>query len=374
MINRIIEKDIIKWLSKNKIVIIYGARQVGKTTLMRKIASELPEDFLWLDCDEPDIRAILTSKSSTYLKSIINKKKYIFIDEAQRVKDIGLSLKIMFDNVKDIHICASGSSSFELANYISEPLTGRKIEIVLYPFSFAEMVLNSNLIEERRLIEKRLVYGYFPNVINECGNEIEILKELTDSYLYKDLFVYEKIRKPAILEKLLQALAFQISGEVNFNELGRLVGIDNQTIENYINLLEKAFVIFRLSSFSKNLRTELKKSKKIYFIDNGIRNALIRSFSPIDIRDDVGKLWENFIITEIKKKNHNRRNLVNSFFWRTVDQKEIDYIEEENLKLRAFQINWSPTAKAKIPAAFRKTYMDTEINYINNENFWEYLI
>ncbi|MCX7737656.1 MAG: ATP-binding protein [Candidatus Kapabacteria bacterium] len=374
MIERTIEKVIKNWLGKNKIIIIYGARQVGKTTLMKKIASYLQQDYLWLDCDEPDVRTILTNKSSTFLKSLIANKKYLFIDEAQRVKDIGITLKIIFDNIKNVQIVASGSSSFELANEISEPLTGRKIEFVLYPFSFGELVGYTNLLEEKRILEKRIIYGYYPDVVIQKGNEIEILRELTTSYLYKDLFEYEKIRKPALLEKLLQALALQISSEVNNNELSRLIGIDKQTIEKYLDLLEKSFVIYRLNSFSRNLRNELKKSKKIYFIDNGVRNALIKSFNPIDLRDDIGKLWENFFISEMKKKNGNERKWVNSFFWRTIDKQEIDYIEEFNSILKAYQIKWNPEAKIKIPPSFAKTYKDTEFIYINSENFWEYLI
>jgi predicted AAA+ superfamily ATPase len=305
---------------------------------------------------------------------MIGNRRFVFIDEAQRVSDIGIALKLIHDNLPDVHVIATGSSSFDLANKISEPLTGRKIEFILYPFSFSELTNHSSLIEEKRLIEKRIVYGYYPDVVNNPGSETEILKEITSGYLYKDLFEFEKIRKPSILEKLLQTLAFQAGNVVNYNEISRFLGIDHQTVEKYIDLLEKSFVIYRLGSFSRYLRNEMKKSRKIFFIDNGVRNAIIRSFNPVELRNDTGNLWENYIVTELKKKNEYNRRWVNSWFWRTTEKNEIDYLEESDNKLNAYEIKWSQQARFRYPAAFCKAYPESNRIIIIRDNFWDYLI
>ena len=374
MIERLVEKQIISHLDKNKIIILYGARQVGKTTLLKQIAAGLNDNFMWLNGDESDTRISLVNRSLAYLKSIIGKNKYVFIDEAQRIPDIGLILKLIHDNIQDVKLIVSGSSSLDLANKINEPLTGRKTVFQLFPFSFSELVNQNGLLDETRVLERRLIFGTYPDVLNNPGDEIENLKELSTSYLYKDLFEYEKIRKPVFLEKLLQALAFQVGSEVNVNEISRTIGLDYQTVEKYIDLLEKAFVIFRLSSFSRNLRNEIKKSKKIYFIDNGIRNAVIRSFNSIELREDIGKLWENYIVSEFRKMNELNRKWVNTWFWRTVEKQEIDYLEEYNEEINAYELKWNPSAKFKKPHEFLETYKNSHFHVINRENFYEQLV
>ena len=258
------------------------------------------------------------------MKYIFGNKKYVVIDEAQQIKDIGSKLKLITDELPEIQLIATGSSSFDLANRVNEPLTGRKWEYKMYPVSFAEMVMHHGLLEEKRLIPHRLVYGYYPDVVNNPGDEKEILKQLSDSYLYKDILMWEHIKKPDKLLKLLQAIAFQIGNQVSYSELGQICGIDSKTVEKYIVLLEQCFVIFRLGSFSRNLRNELKSSRKIYFYDNGIRNAIIADFSLAENRHDIGALWENYIISERHKKIEYDLLWRHSWFWRTSDQKEID--------------------------------------------------
>jgi len=373
-IKRLQKNTITAKLFKNKAIILIGPRQTGKTTLLKKLIQNKEKQSLWLNCDEPDVRKLLEDSTSTQLKTIFQNKKIIVIDEAQRVKNIGITIKLVIDNYKDIQIILTGSSALELSNSINEPLTGRKFEYFLYPISFAEMVNHTSFIEERRLLEHRLIYGYYPEIITEIGNEKEILALLSDSYLYKDIFTYEQIKKPAILEKLLQALALQVGNEVKYQELSRLLSVDFSTIERYIDLLEKACIIFKLTSLSRNVRNEIKKGRKIYFYDNGIRNSIIRNYSNIELRQDIGALWENFLISERMKTNHYNGRKVNSFFWRTHTQQEIDYIEEHDGKLFAYEFKWNKKKKAKIPKSFTIAYDNVEFNVINSDNFHEFVM
>ena len=300
MIQRIIQKSIQNDLFKGKAIVITGPRQVGKTTLLEALRTENNLDALWLNCDEPDIRLSLENVSSTQLKAMIGKHQLVFIDEAQRVKNIGLTLKLLVDQFKEVQIVATGSSALELANEINEPLTGRKREYHLYPFSTAEMIGSCSELEEKRLLEQRLIYGFYPDIVNDSGNAQRSLMSLSNDYLYKDLLALESIRKPALLEKILLALAFQIGSEVSFSEIAQSVGADIKTVEHYVSLLEKCFIVFQVGSFSRNLRNEIKKGKKIYFHDNGIRNAIIKNFNTIQLRQDIGALWENFLMSERK--------------------------------------------------------------------------
>ncbi|MBU3942958.1 ATP-binding protein, partial [Patescibacteria group bacterium] len=288
LIKRTIQKNIEKNLFKGKIIIIYGSRQVGKTTLVKEILKKYPKNSEYFNCDEPDIRQALTDKTSTEIKSFLGNKKIIVLDEAQRVKNIGLSLKLIIDNFSDIQIIATGSSSFDLSNKIKEPLTGRKIEFYLYPISVKELKSVYSALEINRLMEERMIFGMYPDIILNREDKEQRLKELSFSYLYKDALAYQNIKNPEVLEKLLQALALQISNEVSYNELAETVGVDKNTIANHIQILEKAFVIFRLRPFSRNLRNELKKMRKIYFYDTGVRNALINNFNPVNLRQDKG--------------------------------------------------------------------------------------
>ncbi len=372
MVERVIKEMVCSKIGSGKAIILMGARQTGKTTLLKEMFAG-DNSPLWLNGDESDVRDVFESITSTRLKAIIGSKRVVVIDEAQRIEDIGLKLKLITDNIPDVQLIATGSSSFDLANKVNEPLTGRKWEYKIYPISFAEMVAHHGLIEEKRLLSHRLIYGYYPDVVMSQGSEKEILKQLSDSYLYKDILMWEQIKKPDKLLKLLQALAFQVGSQVSYNELAQLCGLDSKTVERYIVLLEQTFVIFRLGSFSRNLRNELKNSKKIYFYDNGIRNALIANFAQAENRNDMGALWENFLISERMKNNHYQGRWCNSWFWRTTKQQEIDYIEEEDGAVSAFEFKWNVNAKAKIPASFRESY-DSSFTVVHPNNVEEFLL
>lgn len=374
MIKREIEKEIRQYLLKQKAIIIYGARQVGKTTLVQSLVKEYTQSTLFLNGDDADIRALFANAAASKLKPIIGNHKIIVIDEAQRIPETGLVLKIIHDNFKDIQLIATGSSAFELANKINEPLTGRKFEFTLYPFSFGELVNHHGFLTEKRLLEHRLVYGYYPDIALSNGLEQRLLKELASSYLYKDLLMLENIHKPQLLEKILKALALQIGSEVSFHELALLTGSDNQTIEKYIDLLEKTFIIFRLNGLNRNVRNEIKKGKKIYFYDNGIRNAIIGNFLPLTSRTDNGALWENFLVSERIKFNNIHNADVKAYFWRTTQQQEIDYIEECNNSLSAFEFKWNPNKKAFLSKTFSNAYPGSSFNVISPENINEFIL
>jgi predicted AAA+ superfamily ATPase len=373
MIKRIVENDIIDILSRKKAVVIMGARQVGKTTLLKKLFENQP-NVLWLNCDDGEIQTILETVNTLKWKSIIGQNQTVILDEAQYIKNIGVKLKLITDQIRDIQLIVTGSSSFDLANEINEPLTGRKREIPLFPLSFAEMVQHHGLLDERRLLSHRLVYGMYPEVVTDFGKEKETLKELTNSYLYKDILKWERMRKPDKVVKLLQALAFQVGSLVSYNELGQMCGLDSKTVEQYIVLLEQSYVVFRLGSFSRNLRNELKNSRKIYFWDNGIRNTLISNFNSVELRNDTGALWENYMISErIKRLNYNKL-YTNYWFWRTQQQQEIDFIEESDGKITAFEFKWNPKASAKQPKIFLEKYDNSRFEVIHKDNYDDFLM
>jgi predicted AAA+ superfamily ATPase len=368
MIQRLIEKLIIDRLFKGKVILIFGPRQVGKTTLVQRILKTYENTSLYFNGDEPDVQEILYRKSSTALKAIIGDRRLVVIDEAQRIGDIGITLKLLVDQFPDLQVIATGSSSLDLANEMQEPLTGRKYEFYLFPLAFAEIEQSIGSLEANRLLRHRLVFGYYPEVVNKPGEEEETIRLLANSYLYKDIFRLQALRKPALLQKILQALAFQVGSQVSYNEIAQLTGSDNQTVERYIDLLEKAFVIFRVGSFSKNLRNELKRSRKIYFWDNGVRNAIITNFNPVELRQDVGALWENFLMSERQKINHYSLYFPNIYFWRTHQQQEIDYLELYGGHLRSFEFAWNPKNKKHVPAAFANAYPEATFEIITQEN------
>jgi uncharacterized protein len=370
MIIRILQPKIIAKLGKGKAILIVGPRQVGKTTLIETILEK--KSHLFLDGDDPTVRNLLTNPNTEQLKRIIGKNKIVFIDEAQRIENIGITLKIMTDQFKDVQLLISGSSAFELNNKVNEPLTGRKWEYQLFPISWKEFEDNIGFVKAEQQLEMRLLYGMYPDVINRTSEAFEVLKELVNSYLYKDILAFSTIRKPAILEKLLQALALQMGSEVSYNELSQLLGIDKNTVSNYIDILEKAFVVFRLKSFSRNLRNEIKTNQKIYFYDNGIRNMIIGNFNGLALRQDKGALWENFLISERMKKNSYENNLAKPYFWRTVQQQEIDYVEEVSGTITAYEIKWNIKAKVKAPKLFNETY-NARTETVNQENFRTFL-
>lgn len=373
MIHRIILDQLKESLFKGKTLILLGPRQSGKTTLLEMLSHEINEKVLLLDCDEPDIRRELTDVSSTQLKQRTGNAKVVMIDEAQRVKDIGITLKLFHDKIKDVQLIVTGSSALELTGETNEPLTGRKYEYFLLPISTEEMISNTDLTSEKRLLKSRLLFGMYPGVINEPGNERKILNNLAGSYLYKDIFSFQDVRKPEIIESLLEALALQIGSEVSYNELAKLLGIDQITVRRYIDLLEKTFVIFRLRSYSRNVRNELKKSRKIYFFDNGIRNAILSNFSDIELRTDKGALFENFLVSERNKLLNNHQLNTNKFFWRTTQQQEIDYIEERDGQINAYEFKWNPNSKKKIPLTFIKAYPESNSELITTDNYTDFL-
>ena len=374
MIERFLERSIKKRLGDSKAIIITGPRQTGKSTLLQQCQPTFKQPVAWWNGDETDYRTMLENATSTKLRSVIGKSKTVIIDEAQRIHNIGLCMKLITDNIKTVKLIATGSSAFELANKINEPLTGRKWEYHLYPFSFGEMVNHTNLLEEKRLLHQRLIYGYYPDVVNNPGNEMALLKQLADSYLYKDLLTWERIQKPAQLEKLVQALAFQMAQVISYNELGQHCGLNAETVEKYINLLEKAFIVYRLPALSRNPRNELRKSFKIFFYDNGLRNAVINQFNPVNLRQDIGQLWENWFITERLKFNSYNEKFVSRFFWRTLAQQEVDYIEEANGKLTAFECKWNPKAKGGVSKAFTNMYEKAVTHVVHHGNMDEFLL
>jgi len=374
MVKRSIEKIIQQYLFKKKAIIIYGARQVGKTTLVESLVKNYTQKTLFLNGDDSDIRDILSEASVAKLKPILENYKIVVLDEAQRIQETGLVLKIIHDNFKDIQLIATGSSAFDLANKINEPLTGRKFEFYLHPFSFSEMVNHHGFLTEKRLLEHRMIYGYYPDIALNPSEGKKLIKSLASSYLYKDLLILDQIQKPALLEKLLKALALQIGSEVSYNELSGFLKSDKGTIEKYIDLLEKAYIIFRLNGLNRNVRNEIKKGKKIYFYDNGIRNAIIGNFLPLTSRTDTGSLWENFLISERIKFNTNRDIDFQSYFWRTTQQQEIDYIEEAENKLFAFEFKWNPAKKGFLSKTFSNAYQGSSFKIISPDNIHEFLL
>ena len=374
MISREIIQNIHSKLDDNKAIILMGPRQVGKTTLLKYLQKEMNIPSVWWNGDEPDIRRILTESTSTQLKGLIGEAKLLIIDEAQRIENIGLTLKLIVDSIPELKVIATGSSSFDLSNKINEPLTGRKWEFMMYPISEQELINHHGILEEGRLLEQRLIYGFYPEIVTHSGQQQELLLELTNSFLYRDIFSLENIKKPINLERLVQALAFQIGQEVSINELAQTAGLDFHTVERYISLLEKSYVIFQLSPFSRNLRNEIKKSRKIYFFDNGIRNSVIKQFNPMGMRNDQGALWENFLMAERLKVLEYNKIATNSFFWRNHAQQEIDYIEERNGEIHAFEFKWNPKAKIRFSKSFTNEYKPQITKGIHRQNYLEFVL
>ena len=371
MIERKLSKIIQAQLFKGKAIILVGSRQVGKTTLLGELVRQSDKRILSLNCDEPEVQTILTDTNVAKLRTIIGNNELVVIDEAQKVNNIGLTLKLIVDNIKDVQVVATGSSAFELRNQLNEPLTGRKFEYQMFPISSGEIIDTYGLLEEKRTLENRLVYGSYPDIIMHPEEARRYLTELTQSYLYKDVLSLDSLRKPQLLDKLF--LAFQVGSEVSTNELARTLQTDSKTIDKYLDLLEKCYVIFRLGGLSRNLRTELKRAKKIYFYDNGVRNAVIQQFAPVALRNDMGALWENFFIAERMKRNHYSGHYCNSFFWRTTLQQEIDLIEESDGAMTAFEMKWNPSKKVLFSKSFIEAYNVKETVVISPDNYLEYL-
>ncbi len=369
MFDRTIKNTIKEKINGGKAIVLVGARQVGKTTLLNEILKE--KNYLFLDADDPTTRNLLQSPTTEQIRTLIGDYKYIFLDEAQRIPGIGLTLKIITDQFKKVQLFVSGSSSFDLGNELNEPLTGRKWEYELFPISWEEYENKIGIIKSEQQIENRLLYGLYPEVINNQGNERETLKNLVNSYLYRDILSFSDIRKPEVLEKLLQALALQMGSEVNYNEISRLIGINKITVQKYIDILEKGYIVFRLNSFSRNIRNEIKQNRKIYFYDNGIRNMIIGNFNQLSLRVDKGALWENFLVSERRKQNLYKDTFAKMYFWRTKQQQEIDFVEEKNGQISGFEFKWN-YKKSRFPQNFIDTYK-AEGQMIHRNNFREFV-
>jgi len=369
MYKRTLKDTLENKINKGKAIILIGPRQVGKTTLLKMVINN--KQHLFLDGDDSTVRSLLNNPNTEQIRSIIGSHKTIFIDEAQRIEGIGLTLKIITDQFKGVQLFVSGSSSFDLSNALNEPLTGRKWEYELYPISWEEFENKEGYVVAEQQLENRLLYGFYPDILNNPGEEKELLKQLVNSYLYRDILAYATIRKPEVLEKLVQALALQLGSEVNYNELAQMVGIDKNTVANYINILEKGYVVFKLHSFSRNLRNEIKKNKKIYFYDNGVRNMVLGNFNPLDLRQDTGALWENFLITERLKQNKYKNTNAKMYFWRTKQQQEVDLVEEHNGIITGFEFKWNTKKKVRLPKTFVNEYNAKEV-VIDRKNFREF--
>ena len=375
MIRRLLQDKIEERMFSGKVIIVIGARQVGKSTLFNMVLEGRQEPVLQLNCDEPEVREMLAEMNSQELRLLIAGNKIVMIDEAQRVDRIGMTLKRITDNFPDVQLLVTGSSSFELQNRLDEPLTGRKYEYHLFPLSTGELMRAYGLLGVKQTLENRLIYGSYPDIFNHKEDAKELLHNLSGSYLYKDILSLDNVRRPTLLVKLLTALALQVGSEVSYNELAQTVGTDNKTVEKYVDLLEKCFIIFKLSGFSRNLRTELKRAKKFYFYDNGIRNAILQNFAPLALRQDAGALWENFFISERIKANQYAGRYVNSYFWRTNQQQEIDYIEEADGQFSLFEMKWNPKkANTPFPASFLSTYDVREKAIVTPESWMEWVM
>lgn len=362
------------FLKPNRALVIFGSRQVGKTTLLNDFLGKTNLKYKLDSGDNIKVREILGSGDFSRIIEYAAGYELIAIDEAQRIPNIGEGLKILVDQVKDIKIIVTGSSSFELSGQIGEPLTGRKNTLTLYPISQIELLKTHTSFEIKEKISESLIYGGYPAVITAetKDDKISILREIVDSYLLKDILELERVKSPKTLVDLLRLLAFQVGSEVSLSELAGQLGIDYKTVACYLDLLQKTFIIFQLSGFSRNLRKEITKKSKYYFYDNGIRNAIISNFNSLELRDDIGKIWENFVVAERLKKQAYQKIVANNYFWRTWDGKEIDWVEEREGNLFGFEIKWKKD-NAKVPADWQKAYPESKFQIINKENYLEFI-
>ena len=374
MIRRSIHNSIVRFLFQGKVIILYGARRTGKTTLSKAILAEYEGRGRYINCEVLQYRQALQTTNTALLNEFLGEYELVVLDEAQSIPDIGRILKVLVDTRPDLQIIATGSSSFDIAQSVSEPLTGRSRVFTLYPLSLVEVAQNTPAADLHARLDNMLRFGMYPEVYGRSEEmAMEELRDIATNYLYKDVLQYHQLRRSDLLFKLLQALAFQLGHEVSYGELARLLGENHHTVRTYVELLEKSFVIFRLGSFSRNLRKEISKSFKVYFLDNGIRNSIINNYNPPSRRDDIGALWENFCVTERMKKLHNAREFPNRFFWRTYDRKEIDYIEEAGGALKAVEFKWNPFAKVKKPMEFMDTYANSSFSVVNRDNYRGFL-
>jgi len=370
-----IYQNLDNYLKNGKVLVIYGPRRVGKSTLLKQYLSTYPSKYLLVTGDDLSIQEILGSQNPQKISQLVEGINLFVIDEAQRVPQIGLGLKILVDHNPNLFVIATGSSSFDLQNKVGEPLTGRKQTLCLYPIAQTELQSLYSPYELKQQLEKRLIYGSYPEIITATTDEerTRVLTEIVNSYLLKDVLELEKVKGAKVLVDLLRLLAFQVGNEVSHAELGVSLGLDKNTISRYLDLFEKAFILYNLRGFSRNLRKEITKKSKYYFYDNGIRNTLVANFNNLSLRDDVGKLWENFLVIERLKKQTYSSIISNNYFWRTWDQKEIDFIEERNGQLYGFEFKWSINNKVTQPVDFKKNYPGSKYLVINSDNYLEYV-
>ena len=358
-----------------EIILLFGARRTGKSTLLHLLEEKYPEMEIF-NCDNPIIYDVLQTKNIETIKSLFNRGKLIAFDEAQTVPDIGLILKLLYDDTENqTKFIATGSSSFDLANKTGEPLTGRNISLNLFPLSLSEIKEKNGLLKVMEKLNDYLIYGTYPGIVDlNNNNKIKRLIQLSSDYLFKDILKFERLKNPDILRQLLKALALQLGSQVSVQELSQLLKTSAQTIEKYLDLLQKSFIIYRLPSFSGNLRNEIKKSKKYYFLDNGIRNAILNNFNPVDSRPDIGALWENFCVIETLKKVEYEQSFANLYFWRTYDGAEIDMVKEKDGKIFAFEFKWKPKRKVKLPVSFTEKYNVQQFNVVTPENIFNLVV
>ncbi len=362
-------------LKPNKVVVIYGARRTGKTTLLTEYLKTESAPYLLVSGEDITVQGYLSSQSIEKLKSFIGNNRLLIIDEAQKIQNIGINLKLIVDHIPEIRVIATGSSSFDLARSVGEPLTGRKSTLIQYPLAQRELGALEQRHETDSRLESRLLYGAYPEVVLMQDNREreQYLKEIVSSYLYKDILELDGIRQSAKIGRLLQLIAFQIGKEVSYTELGTSLGMSKNTVDHYLDLLEKAFVIKKLGGFSRNLRNEITKNSRYYFIDNGVRNALINNFNPLDLRNDVGELWENYLVIERLKRQEYLRESANNYFWRTYSKKELDLVEERNGQLNGYEIKWGK-AKPRAPKEWTTAYPEATWQVINRENYLEFIV
>lgn len=374
MIRRHLQDTLEHWLFRGKVIVLYGARQVGKTTLSRALLEPFGSSGLYLNCEIESVRSALSVREPMALKRYFGNPRIIVLDEAQRIPGVGEILKLLIDTYSDLQIIATGSSSFELANRSAEPLTGRALTFELYPLSYAELGQAVPAIERRGHLDYWLRYGTYPGVAFAGEADARLLLDsLSSQYLYKDVLEFESLKKPDLLVGLLRLLALQIGQLVSYHELANSLKISSATVERYIDLLEKAFVVFRLTPFSRNLRNEIGKKNKIFFYDTGVRNSIIQQYQPVEIRSDKGGLWENFLVVERMKLLQARGLRPNRYFWRTMQQAEIDYLEERDGLLSAYEFKWQPR-RANLPVAFSRAYPESTFEVVTPENFEDFIL
>jgi predicted AAA+ superfamily ATPase len=372
---RELSENILKKLQPNKVVIVFGARRVGKTVLVKEILSKIGEPFLTLNGEDINVHDKLAIRTIENYKQILGSYKLLYIDEAQKIPEIGLKLKLMIDEIEGLRVIISGSSAFDIHKDAGEPLTGRKYSFNLYALAENEYNLIENPISKIDKVKERLVFGNYPELLHlpDQLDKIDYLNEMVSSYLLKDILVYENIKNSQKIFNLLRLIAFQIGGEVSLQELGKQLGISKNTVEKYLDLLSKGYIIHKVEGFSRNLRKEITKNSRWYFFDNGIRNAVIANFNSVASRNDVGQLWENYMISERIKFQEYTRMPSNNYFWRTYDQQEIDWVEERDGRLFGYEFKWKE-GKVKTPSQWQNTYTDSSFQVINQNNFEDWII